>query len=1160
MKLKELRLYGFKSFPQKTILALSHGMTALVGPNGCGKSNVLDAIRWVLGEQTLSRLRCGKNEDLVFAGSDRMPEQGYCEVSLTIENEGDFPELASEIEIKRRYYRTGESSFWINREECRLKEIEGILRGGAAGGRLYSVFDAAKLASIVSGELENLMESAAGVLGFREQRRESERKLELVRRDLVRLEDIMNERERIVRGLSRQRRRAEVYKELKSELVHLESLKMKARFISAKKEFEDKNNQVSLLEEAERKMLLSIEKLRAELRQRDSELEELLALERKTRTVLDDVSSKLSATKNGISSTSARREALRESMTRMAQEQSQALRRISEIESESSEALGKKEEVKQKKQEAAEKLSRERHKLESDEKALAERRNLVRTAREESRKLSTELSRLYEERSQHLSRGQNALALADATVAELEKLNERSEQLKRDKTEARKSIDVSSGEHEKYEALIRESESGLESLKASIESLSAERQAKIEQESRLSGSITSLREKIEDKPRRLLRERLADKAMGSLEEFISYPERLEAALEAVLYDVLGFLASSDIPDIDTLEMEGQAGIVLDTSRSAQPPDRPKDSRIRLWLSDEVTIKSQAPKLLRNRLSEWVLADRKDIVSLMKEHPALSFVTEEGVALRSDGVALLGRPRGVLADRRVLKEMEAEAKSASSQIAVLGNKLENLRIEKESAEKAIGALRSSYLENASALKAAQSELERLEKQESEIARERDRLRKEESARRQEAGAAEEKIREADALIARMEADRDSKEAELSSLEQTLSTEEETLREKLSGLNELLLALGREEEAEHSIEANLSRLDAERKRLEAMVSGRTAEEERIRKEIDSLSISIESLKLEEAGLEESRKEQEKLLEGVDTGRVLEEKKTFESNLASNDAELETLRSNLVQLRTDVLLLGRQMKEMESILEPLSQSAESLPDSTDHSPDEVEKSIQAVQARIADLGPVNEYAAIQYEEEKQELDRIREQHSDVSKAAESLDGIINEINTQARSRYEQTFVSVREEFRRTFTFFFPGGEADLKLENPSDPFNSPIQITARPEGKQLKRLAQLSDGERTMLGISLLFAFYAVRPAPFIFVDELDAPLDDNNVLKFASFLARVRDRIQVFVITHNKRTMEKADTIYGVTMEEPGVSKIISVKLKDVKRQHVAVAEA
>ncbi len=1156
MRLKELRLYGFKSFPQKTVLALSPGMTALVGPNGCGKSNVLDSIRWVLGEQTLSKLRCGRNEDLVFAGSDRLPEQGYCEVSLTVENEGDFPDLPSEVEIKRRYYRTGESNFWINREECRLKEIEAILRGGAAGGRLYSVFDAAKLASIVSGELDNLMESAAGVLGFREQRKESERKLELVRRDLTRLDDIINERERIVRGLARQRRRAEVFRELKSTLVSLEGHKLQARYDLVNKELEDKTAEVTKLESDERKNLISIESLRNLLKEQDEELARLIGAEHETRGTLDELNSRLSQTKTSLSSLKARSQALLENIGRITEEQKQALARTEDIDKEITQTNLQRDEVLERKDKASVDLKAAREKLQEEERNLADHRNKVRSAREETKRLSSELARLFEERTREHSRGENAKALAEATRSELAKLAERSEVLKVDISSVRETIEEARSRSEESEKGIKETESRLAAANGETENLSSERQEKLEQGSRLAGSAASLREKIEDKPRKLLRERLGSKFIAQLEDFVSYPEKLEAALEAVLYDILGFAAAKELPDLESFEIEGQAGMLLSREESPESKTRPADPRVKLWLADEVKVKEQAPALVKKRLHEWALVDRKDLVALMQSHPGVSFVTEDGTALRADGVVLLGRPRGVLADRRILKTMEAQAKDISEAITSIESRLDELRKNREKFEEDLASRRKVYLESMANLKTSEAELEKIQKQETEIGRERERLRREEKTKTEEAGSSLARLAELDESIKKLEVDRDSKEAELSDLDQVLSREEEALREKLTGLNELLLALGREEESERTVLDRITRLGQERKRLEETTTTKKTDEGQINEEIKKISKSIEELVNEAGALESRRAEAEKTLAGIDTGKIIEEKKKSEESFRGGEKELENIREKLVRLRTDVLLLGREQKELEPII-PKRGPEEAAPESL--TPQEIENQIAETQRRIAELGPVNEYAAIQFDEEKSELDRMKAQHLDVVKAAESLEGIIREINTQARSRYEQTFVAVREEFRRTFSFFFPGGEADLKLENPDDPFNSPIQITARPEGKQLKRLAQLSDGERTMLGISLLFSFYAVRPAPFLFVDELDAPLDDNNVLKLASFLARVKDKIQIFVITHNKRTMEKADTIYGVTMEEPGVSKIISVRLKDVKRQHVAVEE-
>lgn len=1163
MKLKELRLYGFKSFPHKTVLELSPGITALVGPNGCGKSNVLDSIRWVLGEQTLSRLRCARNEDLVFAGSARQPEQGYAEVSLVIDNEGDFPYLPAEVEIRRRYYRTGEASFWINREECRLKEIEAILRGGAAGGRLYSVFDAAKLASIVGGDLANLMESAAGVLGFRERRRESERKLELVRRDLIRLEDIVGERERIVRSLARQRRRAALYKELRERMAGLESRKLRIRFVELAEELEAKEQGIKGEEERERELLLLTDEIRKRVREQDAELSKLIEQERGTRNALEEIARSLSAVTSDLSASRARLAALEENLVRVGDEREKYRVRAGELETSMKETAAARGEAVKRRETAQEHLEVERGKLKGDEEALANLRIRVRAGREELKKLAAQLARLAEERTRERSRGENAAALAVKAREELARLSERAGTLHSREKETQENLSRTRAALAQRSSQMKDLEQSLSQTSKRIVELEGARQEALDRQSMLSGSTASLREKVEQKPRRMLRERLGKRFTGWVEEFLSYPEELEAALEAVLYDVLGFATSGELPGLEgeeggleELSLEGQAGMILARPQESTPGTRPSDPRFRLWLADNVKLKESAPPFVRSRLAQWVVVDKSDLASAAHDYPGLSFVSVDGTALRADGVALLGRPRGVLADRRVLNELEKEAQSLSRNVASLEKELELARKKRDGLATELEEARRAYLEEVNHSKLEEAELSRLKENAAELERERDGLRREANARVQEADQVKEKLSELEEEIASRGKKHALREEELAEAEKSLAGEEESLREKLAALNDLLLAVSREEAAERSIAERLRQLELEAAGLAELASSRESEENKARSETEELRSRIVGLTHEKETLEERSNQEKKKLAAVDTSALIQAKSENQEIQGQREKELEALRANLVRLRTDVLLLKREKEEVESAV-PKGEEAGELPQAT---VDDLERELEETRRRLDELGPINEYAAVQYEEEKVELDRLKAQHADVTQAAESLTRIITEIDGEATLRYDSAFRAVREEFRRTFNFFFPGGEADLRLENPEDAFNSPIQITARPEGKQLKRLAQLSDGERTMLGISLLFAFYAVRPAPFLFVDELDAPLDDSNVLKFASFLARIKDRIQVFVITHNKRTMEKADTIYGVTMEEPGVSRIISVRLKDVKRQHVAVEEA
>lgn len=1201
MRLKEIKIHGFKSFPNKTILELSQGMTALVGPNGCGKSNVLDAIRWVLGEQKLSMLRCARNDDLIFAGSSRMSEQGYADVSLTVENEGDFPDLPADVEIRRRYYRTGESSFWINREECRLKEIESILRGGAAGGRLYSVFDASKLREIVSGDIHNLLESAAGVLGFRQKRKESERKLDLVRRDLIRLEDIITERKRIVRSLSRQRRRAELYRELRLRITELEAQMVRARYSVLVRELGGSQGVISSKEEEEKALLVSIEQIRKTLKGKDLELGKLLREEREARNALDDVSQKISDLSARSSACQARKEGVEENLIRINRVIDESKQRLTGIEEKINVAhqdLGK---AVESREAAAEKLEGERKKLKVDEEELAGKRSEVRKKREILRTLTADLSNLVEERTNVRSRGENAASLAEGARGELTKLARRAEELKKSIEHTSGSLGEKNAQRTQHEKEILHLEKENRDAESQIQFSQRLRSEKIELAAKLAGQIASVKDRLEDKPRRQLKTRLGNRFRGLVESFFSCSAEFESALESILYDILGFASIAEIPNFEDVAIEGQAGLILDRDQKKLTTQRPSDRRFKAWIADNIKLKKGAPRILSTRLDSWVLVDKQDISTLAEKYPALNFVSADGTSLRCDGVALVGRPGGVLADRRRLRQLQSEASGNQEQISQLAETIDELEDKRDGFKRRLDESRRAFLEANSGKQSLEAELSRLDERRSELERERDRLRHEVNSREREAGDCQKTLAQLEAKISDMESSRRDTEADLAAMETELSKSEEELRDKLAGLNDHLLKLGKEEEAEHLVEERLKRLTEEQTSLKDTIESHQSEKKNLQMEISKLISDSEKFNKESAQLNGLREEYSRQVDQIDTKQLMEAKLEMETEFESRERELETMRGELVQLRTNFVLLLKEKGDLEKILSAAQfvdevpaqdeageklgsaegsrilesagikdqgitdQADKDAPDATDFKVqsdrlEEVEREMIEVKGRLEQLGPVNEYAAVQYEEEKEELGKIKVQHDDVSRAAESLSAIIEQIDEEARSRFEVTFKAVRSEFRRTFNFFFPGGEADLRIENLDDPFNSPIHITARPEGKKLKRLTQLSDGERTMLGISLLFAFYAVRPAPFLFIDELDAPLDDNNVLKFASYLAHIKDSIQVFVITHNKRTMEKADSIYGVTMEEPGVSEIISVRLKDVKRHHVAVEEA
>ncbi|MBD3285050.1 hypothetical protein GF359_01630, partial [candidate division WOR-3 bacterium] len=943
------------------------------------------------------------------------------------------------------------------------------------------------------------------------------------------------------------------YTELRSAIAGLESLKMKTRFEVLSEDIAQKRAKADRLEEKEKELLLKIEELRSFLKAKDDELGNLMAVERKARSNLDEINTGLADVAADISAASTRSRSLDENLARNESERKKAEGRMESLEAEIVRLTAAEESAKGKREAREEELMQARSKLSAEEENLARLRIRVRDLRADIKGINNRLAKASEGYAQTKTRRENSISLAEVAEEELNKITARREELADEAREMKEGLAETESRLASYRSRISEQEAKLEGITDDISGAEKDRQAAIERHSRLTGERSSLKDRLEDKSRQTLRRRLGKAFRGRMEELIVYPDEFEAALEAVLYDILGFAAASAIPEVADISLEGQAGLVVDRSLKPFNAPRPSDRRIVSWLADEVKVKKGAPGLLGRRLEGWAIVKIEDLLGISQDYPEFSFVTREGAAVRADGVTLLGKPKGALADLRKLKGLDSRIKDLDSEISGLEKKLTSLNRMRGDTRKNLDKTRDDFLAERSRIQFLASEYERAASRVEEITRERDRLRSERDKRIADSREAGERLTELSGKVANLTEERTEKERELSGLEERLLEEESTLRDKLSGLNSYLLAVGHAEDEERSTREAKERLIKEVEGLKQVCEELEGENTRMVEETAKLKDRLVRLEETREKLSAGREEERAKLGGIDTTKIIETKREHEEKLSTLEADLGNLRNELIGIRTDMVLLEKEHAELEQDIVPVDEETEGL------SLEEIDEKLDDAVRRLQGLGPVNEYAEVQYPEEKAEYDRLKAQHQDVTAAAETLRGIISQIDTEARARFETTFRAVRQEFRRTFIYFFPGGEADLKFSEPDDPFNSPVEITARPEGKQLKRLSQLSDGERTMLGISLLFSFYAVKPAPFLFIDELDAPLDDTNVLKFASYLAHIKDKIQVFVITHNKRTMEKADTIYGVTMEEPGLSRIISVRLRDVKRHHVAVEE-
>lgn len=984
MKLKELHLLGFKSFPDKTVIKFSEGITAILGPNGCGKTNILDALRWVLGEQSLSLLRCGKHEELIFAGTKNRPPLNFCEVKLILENDDPDLPYGSEIEIKRRYFRTGEMEYFLNRNPCRLKDIEELFF--RTGSKAYSLFSLSDIRRIIHGEVRRFFDEAANLKKYQENKKEVFQKLDLTERDLQRVEDILRERKRIVLSLRRQKRRWEIYSALRQE----ENLLRLSEVITRKKIKEERleviSKEVKELTHQEEFQQKEIEKKSAEWR----ELKERIKTEEEKREVYQKEISNL-----------------KEELSSLSQELIKWESRLSFLK-------------------------------ESQKRLVAEKERLVPISTWEMEKKGDELRRLTLEE--------------EALEKEIEGLREEVKAIEEE---------ISQKEAEKEKRERARAKAFDEIIKVSTE-LSEKR-----------SKLLVLKEKIPG-----LEDIVAgDNLLGKVAEFFVWPAEYEKAVASALFPYHSFYLLKDwVIKSPVASPQGERGIekevgfiVKDWQKKSATETSPQAEKEILPpsltpLSDVCQIKDGCPELIISLLQKtFICPNYESAKNLFSQFPNYSFVTKDGICLRPEGAIILA-------------SWDKTTELGVSQI--------------------------------------QTEISQKEKER-----------------------------------ANLEKEKKEKEEEIQKLEKEIGWLKERSREKLKMSSELLLALGRVREKKKVFETECQFINEERAKA-------ILKEKDIMKEMEEVSKQIEELtqyynqgkkRVEEIKEKIAAKEREKGEIALATLKAQQE--IIEGEITRRREEREKLGKEREEKVLEEFGLNKEIEELKKVIEKMSpEIGREIREEEVGALGDVTERLQEINRKILSVGRVNPLAKEEYEREKEELDKLLRERDDCHKAANDLKAIIKEIDRKVRENFLTTFGKVRENFREIFARLFIEGEGDLLLEKPEDPIDSDIIIIAKPQGKNPKRLEQLSDGEKALLSLSLLFAFYKVKPAPFSFMDEVDAPLDDANVERFVSFLREMSKNTQVVIITHNRLTLEKVDVLLGVTSEESGISKLITMKLK------------
>ena len=1156
MRLTKLDIHGFKSFADQTEMVFEAGVTAIVGPNGCGKSNVSDAVRWVLGEQRARTLRGAKMEEVIFQGSSARRAVNVAEVSLHFENDDGALDIPfREVVITRRLSRSGESDYFLNNSPCRLRDIHDMVRGTGLGADSGVVIEGKMVDALLSDkpdERRELFEEAAGVGLYRDRKRSAERRLEETATDLARIDDLINEVQSQVRSLARQRKRAERHAELMTRRFTLEVAHASREMDAWRGELARLEEQVKLLRT---EAPAAEERLRLAEAARDTALGERTAAEARrtelTRLVADQrentqqLRGEIAVAEERLRNATSRRERAEEERRegdaiagRVSGELERASSELSQLEAAlkaADDALGS---HARHEEEVRASLSAARSTLDQGERAMREQREELHRADLDHQSSERERDELATRRA--------------ALEAEQSQLFDAAEAARRDLAAAEDAAAIAATRVAETTAAAEDARDFLQQTRERENAARADLMRAEELHTSLSAKLNALegleRERVGLAPAaaRLLKERgiFGENAiLGPLSDFItadaasaSLVERfLGATVNAVLVRdrsvaeaVRGWHASAApgplllLPIDSVFEAQAESPDAAPGLASLVESSSPASGWVRSLLG-RVTSMESGTAFVDARGAIWLPAAESGPGPLRRraEIAELKQAVANSASARHAAVATAESEKAGLASAErasfVAQEAASQAARANAEEADRSAALarQQQRAAREAAEARALIERLTERETATSARLdtlATSSREiaaRIAERDAAVSAARDMLaaaeHKQEEAREQRTAS---QIRRAQAQ-AQLEVASD-RQRHLSEEFASATGRLESLKQELTTLSSADAQLG-ELLSEWQIE-----LDARQATLED-AEQKLADAEHAVREID------EKLSTEEHALGEMRRH---------TAALSEELHAAELRYTELSGRRAAIRERLEaewKKPIDELLAGAQTLELDD--ETLRTEAE------------------LVRQQLDALGPVNPLAIEEHEEETKRLAFLTTQRDDLNSAKTSLQQAIREIDTTARELFLQTFVKVRENFRNIFMTLFGGGECDLRLENPESPLEGDIEIHASPRGKRTQRIHLLSSGEKALVALSLLFGIFLTKPSPFCLLDEVDAPLDDQNIGHFVRMLNRFKGNTQFIVITHNPRTTtEAADAVYGVTMQEPGVSSLVSVRMR------------
>lgn len=1184
MRIKKIEVLGFKSFSDKIEISFPPGVTAIVGPNGCGKSNVVDAIRWALGEQSAKQLR-GKNmEDVIFNGSENKKPLGMAEVTLTFSSENGYPHPLyagfTEISVSRRLFRSGESEYFINKVPCRLKDIVDLFLGTGIGHRAYSIVEQGKIDFIINAKPEErriLIEEAAGITKYKDRKNAALRKMEATEQNLLRLQDVIGEVRRQLNSLNRQAKKAERYKEYREEMRTLELGQAGQTYRHWRAQRQEVQ---ALLEEYQNKEAkvnaeigiheAALEKIKIELLEKE---QELAAYQKQ----LGELAGALKDREREIELALREEESLQRQIIK-AKEEIEKLRQQEEAEEKE---ICHWEEERQKYAEKiiiAGDLLKERERTlqeykgkyeEAEQDILEEKNNLIDhlTQLSNLRNLLLDLQRRREEASQRLKKIGYAREEAQLKIQGLQTLlSQKSGQIEGQK---RARIQLEEERNQK----ILESTRIKEDLKKCQQTLLGLKEKFQRENSRLN-SLLELQKNFEgyqEGVRAILlkkqaREFMANGILGLIEDVIETEPPYENLIEAVLGERLqNFIVANHQESWKAITYlknhnSGRCTFIplhLKPKPFSTSPDATDEGVIPLL--SLVKVKEEYAPIVRYLLEDiWVVPDLAKAFELWNRNSLWkTLVTYEGEILHPSGI-ITGGPKGQLNSgtfhrKREIRELTSSTEYLDQEIRRLSAEEEKLLKESKQLAEALEEinhhLHQQELEMVSQIK----ELEQHRSEGQRWQKEIEICQLEERQLSEEIQQYLEEISQTQGKLKEGEKKKEEKEQEIRLQERALYILKDEIEKINREVTETKVALVAHQEKMHNIDQNLVRLQGMLRETRGLFSQK---EEEIAGNLRRQQVLVAQRKSAEIEVQAILNDHQQIQALVEKGQEV-----FESNrerLQKEEEEGKEKRRELQALLEKKNELSLRLMEIDLNLKHLLANGEEkfrvrldsfspLPEERDYFAPEVESRLQELKSLMESMGEVNLLAIQEYAENKARLDFLTEQEADLKQSLESLNQAIKKINRTSRQRFSETFQKVNEKFKEIFTTLFNGGRAELVLMDEANLLETGIEINAQPPGKKLQNISLLSGGEKALTAIALIFALFLVNPSPFCLLDEVDSPLDDANIGRFNKMIKELAQNYQIILITHNKRTMELADTLYGVTMEEAGVSKLVSVRL-------------